>query len=446
MPYVPHTDDDKKKMLEKIGVEDLSGLLEPIPPSLRLKGKLNLPEPLPEMELVKLLNQMAEENRNLNQTISFLGAGAYDHFIPSVINHIISRSEFYTAYTPYQAEVSQGTLQAIYEFQSLICQLTGMDVANASMYDGASAVAEAALMAHAHTNREVILVADSINHHYRVVLDTYANALPIEIKTIPLEDGLVDINYLEKRMDEKVAGLIVQSPNLFGLLENIEKVEPIVHSKGGLLIMVCDPISLGILKSPGDYNVDIALGEGQGMGIPLSFGGPYLGFFAAKQELIRRMPGRIVGETVDSQDRRGYVLTLQTREQHIRREKATSNICTNEALCALASAVYLSLMGKEGLRKVAELCLQKSHYAFEQICEIKGFKPGFTASFFKEFVIQTPIPPREIIDSLSSKNIFAGVDLNRFGIKMGNALLVCVTEKRTKEEIDYFVSELKKSA
>jgi len=443
MSYVPHTDDDRKKMLEKIGAKDFSELLEPIPQSLRLKDKLKLPEPLSEMELVKLLNRMAEENKNLSHSISFLGAGAYDHFIPSVVNHIISRSEYYTAYTPYQAEVSQGTLQVIYEFQSLICQLTGMDVANASMYDGATAVAEAALMAHSHTERNVVLVADSINHHYRTVLNTYANALPIEVKTIPLENGMVDLAYLEKRMDEKVACLILQSPNFFGLIEDVEKMETIVHSKGGLLAMVCDPISLGILKPPGEYNADIALGEGQGMGIPLSFGGPYLGFFAAKKEFIRRMPGRIVGQTTDSQGKRGFVLTLQTREQHIRREKATSNICTNEALCALASTVYLSVMGKEGLKKVAELCLQKSHYAFEQICSINGFKPKFSAPFFKEFAIETPFPPERIIESLSKKNVFAGVDLEKFGTKMTNALLVCVTEKRTKEEIDYFVSELK---
>lgn len=444
MPYVPHTDDDKQKMLEKVGVKDFSELLEPIPQSLQLKEKLKLPEPLSEMELAGLLNKLAEENKNTNQAVSFLGAGAYDHFIPSVVDHIISRSEYYTAYTPYQAEVSQGTLQTIYEFQSLICQLTGMDVANASMYDGASAVAEAALMAHLHTGKNVVLVADSINHHYRVALDTYASALPIEVKTIPLEDGLVDLNYLEKRMDEKVACFIVQSPNLFGLIENMNKIEPMVHSKEALLIMACDPISLGILKSPGDYNVDIALGEGQGMGIPLSFGGPYLGFFAAKNALIRKMPGRIVGETKDNQGKRGYVLTLQTREQHIRREKATSNICTNQALCALATTVYLSLMGREGLKKVAELCLQKSHYAFDEICKLNGFKAKFSAPFFKEFVIETPIPPKEIIEKLAQKNIFAGVDLERFGVKLGNVLLVCVTEKRTKEEIDYFVSELGK--
>ncbi len=443
MPYLPHTDDDIRKMLEKNGVKDTLELLKPIPDSLRMKRQLDLPPPLCEMELARLASQMADQNKNLNQTVSFLGAGAYDHFIPSAVNHILSRSEYYTAYTPYQAEVSQGTLQTMYEFQSLICQLTGMDTANASMYDGASAVAEAALLAHSHTNRNVVLVADSINHHYRVVLDTYTEALPIEVKTIPLENGLVDLNYLEKRMDEKVACFIVQSPNFFGLIENMEKIESTVHSRGGLLVMVCDPISLGILKSPGEYNVDIALGEGQGMGIPPSFGGPYLGFFAAKVELIRRMPGRIVGQTTDHQGRRGYVLTLQTREQHIRREKATSNICTNEALCALASAVYLSLMGKEGLRRVAELCLQKSHYAFEEIIKIDGFKPKFAAPFFKEFVIETPVPPKELIHGLAQKNIFAGVDLSRFGIKMGNLLLVCVTEKRTKQEIDDFVSGLK---
>ncbi|MCK4386277.1 MAG: aminomethyl-transferring glycine dehydrogenase subunit GcvPA, partial [candidate division Zixibacteria bacterium] len=357
---------------------------------------------------------------------------------------IISRPEYYTAYTPYQAEVSQGTLQVIYEFQSLICELTGMDVANASMYDGATSLAEAALLAHAETQRDEILVAGSLNPSYKEVLSTYCRSLRLKVKTLPSKDGLIDPEVVKKTVSEKVACVILQNPNFFGLIEKIEEIEPLTHLVGALLVLVSDPISLGILKTPGEYNADIAVGEGQALGNNLSFGGPYLGYFASKRNLIRRMPGRIVGATTDTHQRRGFVLTLQTREQHIRREKATSNICTNQALCALASCVYLSLLGKSGIKKVAELCLQKSHYAFDQITKIEGFKKRFEAPFFKEFVVQTPIPPKRIIRSLIKRNIFAGFDLAQFDRKLKNCLLVCVTEKRTKEEIDYLVDELRK--
>ncbi len=444
MSYVPNTDQNRKEMLEKIGVRNFSELIQAIPESIRLQDELKLPPSSSELELTRLLGELANLNINGNQVTCFLGGGVYDHFIPAIVDQLISRSEFYTAYTPYQAEVSQGTLQSIYEFQSLICELTGMDVANASMYDGATAAAEAALMAHAHNGRSEILVAGSLNPNYREVLDTYCGSIKMKISTLPLEEGLVDVGTTGKILSDKVACVIIQTPNFFGLLENVSEIEPLVHSVGALLVLVCDPISLGILKTPKEYNADIAVGEGQALGNNLSLGGPYLGYFAAKQDLLRRMPGRIVGVTTDAQGRRGFVLTLQTREQHIRREKATSNICTNEALCALSACIYLSLMGKAGIKEVAELCLKKSHYALEQITKIQGFKNRYNAPFFKEFVLETPVSPKKITKQLLKRNILAGTDLSLFDRKWKNQLLVCVTEKRTQEEIDRLAEELRK--
>jgi glycine dehydrogenase subunit 1 len=444
MSYSPNTEQDRQIMLQKIGVKNFEELISAVPEQIQLREDLKLSPALSEMELSQLLSEMAKENKNVLESISFLGGGAYDHFIPSVINHIISRSEFYTAYTPYQAEVSQGTLQSIYEYQSLICELTGMDVSNASMYDAATAVAEAALLSHSHTGREEIIFSGAICPNYRKVLETYSRSLGLRLKAIPMENGLTDLEKLKEKVGQKTACVIVQSPNFFGLIENIEEIERITHNQGGLLAMISDPISLGILKPPGEYKADIAVGEGQVLGNSLNFGGPYLGYFAAKMDLIRRMPGRIIGTTTDQKGDRGFVLTLQTREQHIRREKATSNICTNESLCALAATVYLSLLGKNGVQKIAHLCLQKSHYAFEKITQIPGFKPRFSAPFFKEFVVETPIPPKKIIKSLLKKNIFAGIDLDSFKIGLKNALLVAVTERRTKEQIDSFVAELSK--
>lgn len=444
MDYVPHTFEDKKKMLEKIGVESFEKLLESIPESLRLKRELSLPLPKSELELKTHLKELSEENKSTEKLISFLGGGAYDHFIPSVVEHIISRAEFYTAYTPYQAEVSQGTLQPIYEYQSLICELTEMEVSNASMYDCASATAEAALLAHSQTKREEVIIFDSVNPFYIDVLKTYTQRLDLKINLRKNKGGIVDLDDLKKTVSEKTACVVVQNPNFFGLLENVEEVEPSVHSSGALLIMVCDPISLGVLKPPGEYKADIAVGEGQSLGNRQSFGGPFLGFFTAKKGLIRRMPGRIIGATQDQEGKRGFVMTLQTREQHIRRERATSNICTNQALCALASCVYLSLLGKSGLRKVAELCLQKSHYTALRIEELDGFKMKFNSPFFKEFVVQTPVPPEKIIKELLKRKILAGIDLKKSKLGLENCLLISVTEKRTKEQIDYFVEELKK--
>ncbi len=442
MSYVPNTEHDRAEMLRKIGVESFEDLIRCIPHSLRIKGELKLPVSLSELELSELLADLSSRNKDTSQMVSFLGGGAYDHFVPAAVDHLVSRSECYTAYTPYQAEVSQGTLQAIYEFQSLICELTGMDVANASMYDGATATAEAALLAHAQTQRSHVLVSGSVNPSYKEVLFTYCRCLGLRVKTVSSTDGLTDLEELKKNVSDKVACVVLQTPNFLGLIENTEEIEALTHSVGALLVCVCDPISLGVLKTPGEYNADMAVGEGQALGNSLSFGGPYLGYFACKRNLIRRMPGRIVGATTDGEGRRGFVLTLQTREQHIRREKATSNICTNQALCALASSVYLSLLGKSGVKQVAQLCLQKSHYAFDRITRIQGFKKRFDAPFFKEFVVETPLSPRRITKSLVKRNLIAGLDLGRYDPKLKNCLLVCVTEKRTKEEIDYLADEL----
>jgi glycine dehydrogenase subunit 1 len=444
MSYVPNTDHNRKEMLEAIGASGLDELLRTVPQAVRLKRDLKLPPALSEPELTKLLQDMASRNTDSGRAICFLGGGAYDHFVPAIVDHIISRSEFYTAYTPYQAEVSQGTLQSIYEFQSLICELTGMDVANASMYDGATAAAEAALLAHGHTGRNQILVAEWLNPNYRKVIETYCCSIKMKVDAIPSSQGLTDPDRLREKMSDKVACVIIQTPNFLGLLENVRQMEPVVHSSGALLILVCDPISLGLLRTPGEYNADIAVGEGQVLGNSLNLGGPYLGYFAARQSLIRKMPGRIVATTTDTKGRRGFVMTLQTREQHIRREKATSNICTNQALCALAACVYLSVMGKSGIRKIAQLCLQKNHYAAEQIAGIEGFSLSYASPFFKEFVLDTPVPPNMIIGALLEKGIFAGLDLSSFDPKMKNRLLVCVTEKRTKEEIDLLVDELRR--
>ncbi len=443
MSYVPNTDHNRKEMLKAIGATDLDELLQTVPQAVRLKQDLKLPPALSEPELTKLLQDMAGRNTHSGQAICFLGGGAYDHFVPAIVDHIISRSEFYTAYTPYQAEVSQGTLQSIYEFQSLICELTGMDVANASMYDGATAAAEAALLAHGHTGRNQILVAESVNPNYRKVIETYCCSIKMKVDSIPSSQGLTDPDRLREKMSDGVACVIIQTPNFLGLLENVKQMEPVVHSSGALLILVCDPISLGLLRTPAEYNADIAVGEGQVLGNSLNLGGPYLGYFAARQSLVRKMPGRIVAATTDTRGKRGFVMTLQTREQHIRREKATSNICTNQALCALAACVYLSMMGKSGIKKVAQLCLQKSHYAAEQIAGIEGFSLSYASPFFKEFVVDTLVPSSMIISALLKKGIFAGLDLGSINPKMKNRLLVCVTEKRTKEEIDLLVDGLR---
>jgi len=443
MPYLPHANDDIKQMLKKIGVERFEDLLKNIPEVLKGNVSLDLPGALSELEIQQEMHTLLARNTACHQTISFLGAGAYDHFIPQVVDFIISRPEFSTAYTPYQAEVSQGTLQAMYEFQSLICELTGMDVSNASMYDAATAMTEAILMAkNIKRKKNDVILSTAIHPLYRMTLETYARSWDLNIIDCPLKDDCTDLAALEGLITENTSAVVVQSPNFFGCIEDTATFAEAAHKHDALFIQGVDPISLAILKTPGDADADIAFGEGQSLGNHLNFGGPYLGLFTAKQEYVRKMPGRIAGMTEDTDGNRGYVLTLQTREQHIRREKATSNICSNEALCALAATVYLALMGRSGLKIVAELCVQKAHYLQEKICELPGYTAVNSAPFFKEFVIETPIPAKEIIQKAVDQAIYAGIDLGTFFSERKNQLLIAVTEKRTKEELDRFVEFL----
>ncbi|MBM3265939.1 MAG: aminomethyl-transferring glycine dehydrogenase subunit GcvPA, partial [candidate division Zixibacteria bacterium] len=375
--------------------------------------------------------------------VSFVGGGMYDHHIPSVVRHLVGRSEFLTSYTPYQPEVSQGTLQGIYEFQSMICDLTGMDIANASMYDGASAMAEAMMMARALTGRHRVALSGAIHPHYAETARTYAHGPRIPLDTIPCRQGITDPDEVKRIVTDDTACVVLQHPNFLGSLEEVSAIEQTAHAAGALFVMVVDPISLGLLKSPGEYGADIAVGEGQMLGNAMSFGGPALGFFATKEAFVRRMPGRIAGQTFDQQGRRGFVLTLQAREQHIRRDKATSNICTSQQLNALMASIYLAMMGKEGLRKVAELCVRKSHYAAERIADLPGYRRAFHAPFFREFVVETPGDPTAIVHELSKHGLLAGISLKRFpAFDMEHGLLIAVTERRTKKQIDRLAEAL----
>ena len=443
MPFISNTDEQRTQMLEEIGVASFEELLKGIPEELLIRNPLKLDEPLSEFEITKKVQALASQNINTSEVVSFLGAGIYDHFIPAAVNYVIGRPEFYSAYTPYQAEVSQGTLQFIYEYQTMICELTGMDASNASMYDGATACAESLLLALRHNKKKKILISGLIHPHYKQVIETYIKPIELEIVYIPQNNGGIDIKRLQDEISDDVSAVLIPSPNFLGVIEDLEAIEPIIHeNKKALFIASTDPLSLLLLNPPGKYNVDIVVGEGQVLGNMQNLGGPLFGFFAVKQKLIRKMPGRIVGATVDTNGQKGYVLTLQAREQHIRRGKATSNICTNESLCALAATVYMVLMGKHGLREVAEQSTIKAHYLHDKICQINEFQAANTAPFFKEFAVKTPIPPSEIISKMKHKGYFAGVDISKYGYK--NQLLIAVTEKRTKQELDAFVDELEK--
>jgi glycine dehydrogenase subunit 1 len=446
MSFIPHSEADRKEMLRAIGVSSEDELFADIPAKLRLEGPLDMPPALSEWEALRTLQELAADSRQL---ICFAGAGYYDHHVPAVVDHLIRRSEFYTAYTPYQAEVSQGTLQSIYEFQSMVCELTGLDVANASMYDGASAMAEAAMMARSiQRKRDKIVVSITTNPHYRQVLDTYNLGVQTPVEIAPrAASGVTDLDALAKLVDDATAAVIIQSPNFYGLLEDLEAAAGIAHDAGALAIAVVDPMSLAILKSPGEAGADIAVAEGQPLGIPLSYGGPVLGLFAARQEYIRQMPGRIVGMTEDLEGKRGFVLTLQTREQHIRREKATSNICTNQGLCALAATIYLSTVGRDGLRRVAEASTQIAHYAYDRIAQETGLEPMFPDSaFFREFALKTKAPARELIGRAAERGVLAGVALSRFPhIDVDDGLLVAFTEKRSKADVELLLEVLKEA-
>ncbi|MBE3599622.1 MAG: aminomethyl-transferring glycine dehydrogenase subunit GcvPA [Limnochordaceae bacterium] len=445
MDFVPLTDAEREQMLARIGVKSIEELFSDIPPKARLDRPLDLPNGMSEAELAAHMRSLAAKNAHLDQYPSFLGGGAYDHLVPAAVRHILARSEFYTAYTPYQAEVSQGVLQTIFEYQTLVCRLTGLDVANASMYDGASAAAEAALMAVAHTGRRRVLVSAAVHPEYRQVMATYLGNQDVLLDTIPWRMGVTNLDALQHALAQDVAAVVLQNPNFFGSVEEMAAASAMAHGVGALFVAIVDPISLGILAPPGEYEADVAVGEGQGLGNAISFGGPYLGFFAARRELVRRMPGRIVGLTKDVDGRRGFVLTLQTREQHIRRERATSNICTNQALNALAATVYLAMLGPKGVRRVAELSLQKAHYAFDSlVAEVPGIRPMWDAPFFKEFVVEVDGEVGELLTRLwQDYNILGGLPLAGSYQGLDRGVLWCVTEARTREEIDRLVLALK---
>ena len=428
-PYLPNTDADRSTMLSEIGVSSSDELFKDVPKEFR-NAQFKLPPPLSELELKEELRQLSNLNANLDDYSCFLGAGFYRHFIPSVIGHITGRSEFYTAYTPYQAEASQGTLQTIYDYQSLICQLTRMEVSNAGMYDGSTAAAEAALMACRITRRDKVAVLSTVNPRYYQVIDTYARGHDIPLDKVEPDSVNLPPDY---------ACLIVQQPNFFGYFEAIKSYVQKAHEVGTLLIVIVDPISLGIFKPPGDYGADIVVAEGQSLGNPISFGGPGLGIFTCRKEYLRQMPGKIVGKTVDVDGQTGYVLTLSTREQHIRREQATSNICTNEALVTLAVTVYLTTLGKNGLRRVAELCYHQAHYAADVIGKLKGYSLTFQQPFFKEFVVRCPVAPSQINQALFNENIIGGLEVSHL---IDNGMLFCITEVNTKQEIDRLVKIL----
>jgi glycine dehydrogenase subunit 1 len=446
MSYIPNTEADLNAMVEEIGVNSPEDLFSHIPEDIKLKRKLRLPDPLSEMELLTHLEELSSLNSNLHDCISFLGAGAYNHFIPAVVGHLAGRSEFYTSYTPYQPEISQGTLQAIFEYQSYMCMLTGMEVSNASMYDGASSAAEAVLMALRITRKNRILISGTVHPEYRQVIKTYTNIDSTEIVEIPYNDkGVTDPEKLSKALEEADAAcVVIQSPNFFGIIEELDIYETIIRKNRALFIAAfSEPLAFGLLKPPGDFNADIVCGEGQSLGIPPGFGGPYLGILTVKNRHLRNMPGRIVGKTVDIHGNSSYVLTLTAREQHIRREKSRSNICTNESLCALTAAIYLSCLGKSGVKKIAQLNHSRSEYAKKQLLGIDGVKLMFESPTFNEFVLQTVRDPARIVDELSRKNIYAGVPLKRYYPKLENCLLVTVTEMNSTESIDQLCKSIK---
>jgi glycine dehydrogenase subunit 1 len=465
MSYVPHTEPEKRRMLDALGLSSIDSLFEAIPAELQLQRPLAIPPPMSEIELRRHFRELADCDEDVSRRPCFLGAGLYDHYVPSIVATVTGRSEFATAYTPYQPEMSQGTLQTIYEFQSMVAHLTGMDVANASMYDGASALAEAVLMAADLTGRSDIVLPRTVHPSWRRVVETYVAALDLHL--ISGETGVRDrsgatqggsgvrggapaaltphpssLTPASSLITERTACVVIQQPNFFGGVEDLREIGDLAHRAGALLVVAANPIALGLLPAPGDEGADIVVGDGQPLGLGLNFGGPLVGFFAGRQEHLRRMPGRLVGVTTDTDGRRGYTLTLQTREQHIRRERATSNICTNQGLCMLAATTYLATMGPAGMREVAEQCLRKAHYARDRITEIPGFAPAFSGPFFHEFAVRCPIPPRQIYHTLRERGIVGGYALGRDYPELSDCMLFCVTEKRTRAEIDALAEAL----
>ncbi len=437
MAYFPNTPEDRRAMLQAIGLESVEELFAQVPEDLKLRKPLDLPPAMSELELEDHMNRLAQANEAMDRWVCFLGAGSYDHFVPAVVDYIASRGEFYTSYTPYQPEVSQGNLQAFFEYQTMITQLTGMDVSNASLYDGGSATAEAVLMSFSGTGRSgAVVLSQAVHPEYRNIIRTYLENLDTQIRTVPCPQGTTAPEELARLLDDQCSCVVVQHPNFWGQLEPVEQLAQVAHEHGALFIVVVDLVSLGLLKRPSQYGADIVVAEGQCLGSPMSFGGPYLGVMACREEFLRRLPGRIAGQTVDRRGRRCWVLTLQTREQHIRRQKATSNICTNQGLLAIRAAVHLALLGPQGLREQAQLCLWKAHFAAQQITALERFELAFPGPFFKEFLVRDR--QGRVADVLHwawKQGIAAGVPLGRWFPQLQDCFLVAVTEKRTAEQI-----------
>jgi len=441
MRYIPNSPEERDEMLAVVGLKNAEELFSSIPKEVQLGRALNVTDPLAESEVIAAMETMAAKNTATTKP-SFLGAGVYSHFSPTVVDHLVQRSEFFTSYTPYQPEIAQGTLQYIFEFQTLVCQLTGMEVANASMYDGSTAMAEAYLMAQRVTRREKIVVAKSVHPEYREVATTYDQHGDSEIVEIGFDETTGRVNGLEA-LDDKTAALVVQSPNFFGCIEDLNALADAAHAVGALfIVVVTEAISFGLLKTPGECGADIVVGEGQSWGVPMSFGGPHVGFFATQDKFVRQMPGRLCGVAYDKNGNRGFVLTLSTREQHIRREKATSNICTNQGLIALAATIYMETMGKKGLQEVAMQNAQKAAYAAKQIAGLTGYSLPFASPTFNEFVVRGPRPASEILESVRGKGIIGGFALSKYYDGHDNDFLVCVTETNSREQIDALVSAL----
>jgi glycine dehydrogenase subunit 1 len=443
LSYILSTADDKRAMLEAIGAASVSELFANIPPEVRRDRPLDIPPALGEIELTRHMQALASRNRSAADTVCFLGGGAYDHFIPAVVDAVAGRSEFYSAYTPYQPEASQGSLQAFFEFQTLVCQLTGMEVANASLYEGGTAVTEAVFMAVGETKRRgKVIVAESVHPEYRKTLQTYVTNLEPQVLTIPTPNGFLDPDDLKKHLDDKTACVVVQHPNFFGCLEEVQAIAKMTKEAGALFVVSYDPLSLGVLQRPGDYDADIAVAEGQGLGNPMTFGGPYLGLLSCRGKFIRKLPGRIVGQTTDRNGKRCWVLTFQTREQHIRREKATSNICTNQGLMALKATVFLAALGPQGLKETSELCLRKAHYAAEQLGKVEGLTMRFDRPFFKEFALRSSKPVAGLLAAAVEDGYLAGLPLGTAYPGLADCFTVAVTEKRTRAEIDGLAGSL----
>ncbi|RIV24147.1 aminomethyl-transferring glycine dehydrogenase subunit GcvPA [Alicyclobacillaceae bacterium I2511] len=441
--YLPQTQRDREKMLDLLGIKDTAELFADIAPEIRLQRPLELPPALSELDLNRHMQELSRKNQDLSTVVSFLGAGAYEHHIPAVVDAICGRSEFYTAYTPYQPEVSQGTLQSIFEYQTMVAELTGMDLANASMYDGPTALGEASLVCCNHTRRNRVLVSAALHPEYRAVMTTYATGQQVELVDVPTDSGQTDLHQLESLCDDTVAGIVIQYPNFFGGIEDLQAIANIAHARGALLVVSSYPVALGLLEAPGNLGADMVVAEGQSLGNSLAYGGPYLGIMAARKDLMRKLPGRIVGQTTDHDGRRGFVLTLQAREQHIRREKATSNICSNQALNALAATVYLTYLGPQGITELALQNYHKAHYFQQRLTTLPGVEAAFaTAPFFNEFVLRLPVSVTTVQQSLLQQGILFGFDLGRFSPALADCVLLNATEVRTRAEMDAAVAAL----